>query len=46
MQVTPTNLPGVLILEPRLFADDRGFFTEQFNAKVFTEATGFTGQFV
>lgn len=46
MQVTPTNLPGVLILEPRLFADDRGFFTEQFNATVFAEATGFTGQFV
>jgi dTDP-4-dehydrorhamnose 3,5-epimerase len=46
MQVTLTNLPGVLILEPKLFTDDRGFFTEQFNAKVFAEATGFTGQFV
>jgi len=46
MQVKPTNLPGVLILEPALFADDRGFFTEQFNAKVFAEATGFDGTFV
>ena len=46
MQVKPTNLPGVLILEPALFADDRGFFTEQFNARVFAEATGFRGTFV
>jgi dTDP-4-dehydrorhamnose 3,5-epimerase len=46
MQVKPTNLPGVLILEPALFADDRGFFTEQFNARVFAEATGFDGTFV
>lgn len=46
MQVKPTNLPGVLILEPALFADDRGFFTEQFNARAFAEATGFQGAFV
>jgi dTDP-4-dehydrorhamnose 3,5-epimerase len=46
MQVKPTNLPGVLILEPALFADDRGFFTEQFNARVFAEATSFRGTFV
>ena len=46
MQVKPTNLPGVLILEPALFADDRGFFTEHFNARVFAEATGFDGTFV
>ena len=46
MQVKPTNLPGVLILEPALFADDRGFFTEQFNARVFAEATGFQGAFI
>jgi len=46
MQVKSTNLPGVLILEPALFADDRGFFTEQFNARVFAEATGFRGTFV
>jgi len=46
MQVKSTNLPGVLILEPKLFADDRGFFTEQFNARVFAEATGFQGTFV
>jgi len=46
MQVKATNLPGVLILEPTVFADDRGFFTEQFNARVFSEATGFRGTFV
>jgi dTDP-4-dehydrorhamnose 3,5-epimerase len=46
MQVKATNLPGVLILEPTVFADDRGFFTEQFNARVFAEATGFRGTFV
>jgi len=46
MQVKATSLPGVLILEPALFADDRGFFTEQFNARVFAEATGFRGTFV
>jgi dTDP-4-dehydrorhamnose 3,5-epimerase len=46
MQVKPTNLPGVLTLEPALFADDRGFFTEQFNARVFAKATGFRGTFV
>jgi dTDP-4-dehydrorhamnose 3,5-epimerase len=46
MQVKATSLPGVLILAPALFADDRGFFTEQFNARVFAEATGFRGTFV
>jgi len=46
MQITPSTLPGVVILTPTVFADERGFFTEQFNARVFAEATGFTGHFV
>ncbi|HET7434615.1 MAG TPA: dTDP-4-dehydrorhamnose 3,5-epimerase [Thermoanaerobaculia bacterium] len=37
MKAHPTNLPGVLILEPSVFGDDRGWFTETFNAAVFRE---------
>ena len=44
--VTPTNLPEVLILEPRVFGDDRGYFYESFNARDFAEATGLTVDFV
>jgi dTDP-4-dehydrorhamnose 3,5-epimerase len=40
MQVTPTALAGVLILEPKVFADDRGFFMESFNQRVFDAAVG------
>ena len=40
MKVTPTALPEVLILEPKVFGDARGFFMESWNAKVFREATG------
>ncbi len=46
MQVTPTEIPGVLVLEPRVFADDRGAFFESFNARTFAEAVGATCQFV
>jgi dTDP-4-dehydrorhamnose 3,5-epimerase len=35
MKVTPTELPGCLILEPRVFEDERGFFYESFNADTF-----------
>ena len=38
MRVTPTALTEVLILEPRLFGDDRGFFLESWNARSFAEA--------
>jgi len=31
----PTSLPGVVILEPRVFGDERGFFLESYNEKVF-----------
>lgn len=40
MKVTPTALPGVLILEPPAFEDERGFFYESFNQKAFDAAVG------
>ena len=46
MQVTATNLPEVLIIEPKVFGDARGFFLESFNAKVFAETTGVDLTFV
>ena len=46
MQIIPTSLPGVLVLEPKVFGDARGFFFESFNARRFAEFTGFTGPFV
>ena len=38
MNITPTRLPGVLILEPKVFRDDRGFFLETWNHSRFAEA--------
>jgi dTDP-4-dehydrorhamnose 3,5-epimerase len=38
MKVTPTALPGVLVIEPRVFSDDRGFFFESWNARALGEA--------
>ncbi len=35
MKVIPTKIPDVLIIEPKVFGDDRGFFFESFNKKVF-----------
>lgn len=46
MKVIPTALPEVLILEPRVFEDERGFFMESWNARTFREATGLDVQFV
>ena len=46
MNVTKLELAGLVVFEPRAFSDDRGFFFESFNDRVFREATGFTGQFV
>ena len=40
MKVTSIEIPGVLWLEPEVFGDSRGFFTESFNQRVFAEATG------
>lgn len=46
MKAIPTALPEVLILEPKVFGDARGFFFESFNQKVFNEVTGTDHQFV
>lgn len=46
MKVTPTAHPEVLILEPKVFGDERGFFMESFNHGVFAEATGVHLNFV
>jgi dTDP-4-dehydrorhamnose 3,5-epimerase len=46
MKVIPTEIPDVLIIEPRVFEDDRGFFYESFNQKVFAETTGVNPNFV
>lgn len=46
MKATKTALDGVLILEPRVFGDDRGFFMESFNQRAFDEAVGRHVEFV
>jgi dTDP-4-dehydrorhamnose 3,5-epimerase len=43
---TPTAIPGVILLEPKVFGDDRGFFYESYNQKVFNDATGADAHFV
>ncbi len=45
-QVTTTPIEGVLILEPKVFGDTRGFFFESFNARDFAQATGLVRNFV
>ena len=37
MNVTPTDIPGVLLIEPKVFGDHRGFFCETFNRRLFEE---------
>jgi dTDP-4-dehydrorhamnose 3,5-epimerase len=46
MKVTPTSLPEVLLIEPDVFGDERGFFLESFNERRFREATGVEAAFV
>jgi dTDP-4-dehydrorhamnose 3,5-epimerase len=46
MNVNPTHIPDVFILEPRVFGDDRGFFFESYNEKSFAEKTGISPKFV
>ncbi|MBP5151032.1 dTDP-4-dehydrorhamnose 3,5-epimerase family protein, partial [Pseudomonas protegens] len=46
MNIIQTELTGVLIIEPKVFGDERGFFYESFNAKAFEEATGLQKSFV
>ncbi len=46
MKVVPTAIPGVMIFEPRVFGDERGFFFESWNAREFDNAIGLKVQFV
>jgi dTDP-4-dehydrorhamnose 3,5-epimerase len=46
MPIQTTSIPDVLIMEPKVFGDERGFFYESFNARTFAEQTGIKAQFV
>jgi len=46
MNIIATDIPDVLIIEPKVFGDSRGFFFESFNARDFARQTGFTSPFV
>ena len=46
MQIQTTSIPDVLIIEPKVFGDERGFFYESFNARKFEELTGVATTFV
>jgi dTDP-4-dehydrorhamnose 3,5-epimerase len=46
MKVIPSEIPEVLVIEPQVFGDDRGFFFESYNEKTFVQKTGVTVRFV
>jgi len=46
MKATPTSIPDVFVIEPTVFGDERGFFFESYNAKVFSALTGVKADFV
>jgi len=46
MKATPLAIPEVVLIEPRVFGDDRGFFYESFNQQAFRQATGVDVEFV
>lgn len=46
MNVIPTGIPDVLVLEPKVFGDSRGFFMESFNARVLRDVAGIDRVFV
>lgn len=46
MKVTRTAIPDVMLIEPKVFGDTRGFFYESFNERAFADATGVTTRFV
>jgi dTDP-4-dehydrorhamnose 3,5-epimerase len=46
MQVVRTEIPEVLVIEPQVFGDDRGFFYESYNERAFAKATGLSVRFV
>lgn len=46
MTIIPTSIPDVLIIEPKVFGDERGFFFESFNERVWRDLTGLDSRFV
>ena len=46
MKITRTAIDGVLVIEPRVFGDERGFFLESYNKKAFDDAVGYEVNFV
>ena len=46
MDIIQTRIPDVLVIEPKVFGDERGFFLESFNQQKFQEKTGIKAQFV
>ena len=46
MKATPTKIQDVIIIEPKVFGDARGFFFESFNSKTFDDAVGYHVEFV
>ena len=46
MRATPTAIPDLLVIEPKVFGDERGFFYESYNQKAFHVATGLNVRFV
>ena len=46
MKAIPLAIPDVMLIEPKVFGDERGFFYESFNQKAFNDAIGFEVQFV
>ncbi|NVN90200.1 MAG: dTDP-4-dehydrorhamnose 3,5-epimerase [Desulfuromonadales bacterium] len=46
MTIIPTSIPDVLIMEPKVFGDERGFFFESFNERIWRELTGLDLRFV
>jgi len=46
MKIIQTAIAGVLVIEPRVFGDERGFFFESYNERAFLEATGIEAKFV
>jgi dTDP-4-dehydrorhamnose 3,5-epimerase len=46
MEITPTTLPEVLLIQPKVFGDERGFFMESYNRRAFNDAVGNEVDFV
>ncbi|HSH98444.1 MAG: dTDP-4-dehydrorhamnose 3,5-epimerase [Methylophilaceae bacterium] len=46
MKICPTNIPEVLVIEPSVFSDDRGYIYESYHQSKFTDVTGLTPVFV